>query len=163
HNLVTDYLLAHRPSHPSLREAGAALPGFLAGHALARESPWLSELARLERTHLELYDGPDAVAVSLADIRAIAPADLPATRLRAIPCHTLLRARFPIAALWKTPVADQLREQPETLLVWRHDVTVFHRAIPDDEAPLLEMLATGANFEALCARLLAAVSEDRAP
>ena len=36
HNLVTDYLVACRPAHPSLREVGARLPGFLARHPSSR-------------------------------------------------------------------------------------------------------------------------------
>lgn len=37
HALVTDYLQACPPAHPSLREAGARLPGFVEGHALAAD------------------------------------------------------------------------------------------------------------------------------
>src|SRR6185295_6948564 len=71
HGLVTDYLAACPPSHPSLREAGARLPNFLAGHPLAAERPWLAELARLERARLEVFDGPDAAPVTMAALREV--------------------------------------------------------------------------------------------
>src|SRR5262249_54882793 len=35
HDFVTDYLVACPPGHPSIERAGARLPGYLAGHALA--------------------------------------------------------------------------------------------------------------------------------
>src|SRR5262249_592418 len=60
HNLATDYLLAHPSEHPSLRYLGRRLPEFLAGHALARESACLTDLARLEWTRADLFDASDA-------------------------------------------------------------------------------------------------------
>ena len=71
HDLVTDYLQACPPAHPSLREAGARLPAFLAAHALAADRPWLAELARLERARLEVFDGPDAAPLSIAALRDV--------------------------------------------------------------------------------------------
>ena len=65
HDLVVDYLAAIPPRHPSLREVGARLPAFLAAHSTARARPWLAELARLERTRLELVDAPDAETLTL--------------------------------------------------------------------------------------------------
>jgi hypothetical protein len=167
HNIVTDYLIARRPAHPSLREVGARLPAYLAGHPLVADRPWASELARLERLHLELFDGSDADPMSLDDVRALPPADLGGLVLRAVPCHTLLRSRFPITDLWKDPghhdSSEALPEQPETLLVWRQDFTVFHRGVPDDEASLLPLLTYGTRFDAVCARLAELVPEENVP
>ncbi|HEY7376372.1 MAG TPA: DNA-binding domain-containing protein, partial [Polyangia bacterium] len=73
HGLVTDYLVACPPNRPSLREAGARLPDFLARHALAGARPWLAELARLERARTEVFDGPDARPLALDDLRGVAP------------------------------------------------------------------------------------------
>jgi hypothetical protein len=101
HNLVTDYLLACRPAHPSLREVGARLPAYLAHHPLTEARPWLSELARLERTRLELFDGPDAETLTLDSVRAMPPEALPELPLRAIPCQAVVRVEYAIAPLWR--------------------------------------------------------------
>jgi hypothetical protein len=166
HNLVTDYLVACRPKHPSLRDAGARLPAFLAEHPLAEGRAWVAELARLERTHLELHDGPDAEALSLEFVRTIQPAELGALTLLAIPSHRLLRNRFQVSAVWKAPDRHQAagapREISETLLVWRQDLTVFHRAVPADEEALLQLVATGARFDIVCERLLESEGDERA-
>jgi hypothetical protein len=166
HNLITDYLVACRPAHPSLREAGARVPGFLARHALAEGRPWVDELARLERMHLDLFDGPDAETLTMEELRARAPQLLPGLLLRAIPCHAVLRTRFAIAGVWRAlgagePV-DTVPEVAETLLVWRQGIEVFHRTVGADEVPLLPMLGEGATFGAICERLLEGTPEDQA-
>ena len=59
HNLVTDYLLRHPSSHPSLRELGRRLPAFLADHAIAAEFPVAADLARLEWARVDVFDERD--------------------------------------------------------------------------------------------------------
>ena len=157
HALVTDYLQACPPAHPSLREAGARLPAFVAGHALAADRPWLAELARLERARLEVFDGPDAAPLSIAALRDVAPERFGALRLRLIPAHRLLSGRFTISETWRAddPAAVLPRAEPEALIVWRRDVDVFHRPADADEARWLPRMADGegVSFESLCATL----------
>jgi hypothetical protein len=183
HNLITDYLLAHRPAHPSLREVGARLPGYLATHPLTEDRPWLSELARLERLRFELFDGPDAEALTLDWVRALPPASLPDLALRAVPCLATLSTKFAIAPLWraledaragaKRPEDRSAEDRPAedrpatldagvpppgsrgTILIWRKDLTVFHRALDADEIVCLPLLQAGTTFAAICERALA--------
>ena len=166
HNLVTDYLVACRPAHPSLREAGARLPDFLARHPSIEGRAWVAELARLERAHLELYDGPDAEVLTLDELRALPPDDLPGLVLQAIPSHAVLRNRFAISEAWKALApgesAGAASNDAETLLVWRQDIEVFHRVVDAVEGPVLALIRDGARFEAVCERLLEAVPEDQA-
>jgi hypothetical protein len=165
HGLVTDYLLACPPGHPSLREAGARLPDFLTAHALDGARPWLAELARLERARTEVFDGPDARPVTIEDLRGVPPERFAALRFRLIPSHRLLANRFAIMALWRAhPEEEEAADgdaavvpaaAPETLVVWRRDDVVFHRAADADEARWLPRLAAdqGLLFETLCADL----------
>jgi hypothetical protein len=156
HNLVTDYLVACPPEHPSLREAGARLPGFLAAHGAGRERPWLVELARLERTRLELVDGPDAPAITLAALEQVPAERFGALRLLRVPSSALLENRFAILPLWRgSEDAPEVPEaRAETVLVWRRrDLDVHHRAIDPEEAECLGRVAAGLSFEDLCARL----------
>jgi hypothetical protein len=166
HGLVTDYLQACRPDHPSLREVGARLPTFLAAHACAAERPWLAELARLERARLEVFDGPDAAPASIAALREVPPDHFGELRFRLIPSHRLLDGRFAIGATWRAedpndappPVA------PETMIVWRRDGTVFHRPADADEAAWLPRLAAapGVLFGDLCAALAEELPDEAA-
>jgi hypothetical protein len=157
HNLVTDYLVACPPDHPSLREAGARLPAFLAAHPAARDRPWLAELARLERARLELVDAADAPAVALAELERIPPERFGALRLRLVASHALLENRFAIAPLWRAsePPSDPPAPVPAALLVWRRrDLDVYHRAVDAEEATCLRRLGReDVTFEDLCATL----------
>jgi hypothetical protein len=191
HNLITDYLLACRPAHPSLREAGARLPAYLARHPLAENRPWLPELARLERLRLELFDGPDAELLTFDAVRALPPETLPELAVRAIPCHAVLRTEYAITSLWRAleagsdptktdetppdetranearsedrgvhPPHDETRSVPadpppipEAILIWRQELTVFHRVLDSDEAAFLSLLQQGATFATMCENL----------
>lgn len=154
--VIVDYLDACRPRDPSLREAGARLPTFLATHPGVADRPWIAELARLERTRLELFDGPDAETLTVSALRGRAPERFAALSLRLIPSHALLSGRFDVAALWRAdePGAWSPSPAPSTVLVWRGDLEVLHRAVEDDEATWLRRLgAEDVSFEALCAGL----------
>jgi hypothetical protein len=156
HNLVTAYLLACPPAHPSLAFTGDRLPAFIAGHPLAEERPWLVPLAHLERAYVEIFDGPDATTVSLDDLRGLPPAELMAVPLALIPCHRLLAHNFAIDPLWRAIDDGRLPEpvvvsaEREVILAWRHDVDVSHRVIDGEERPLLALAAAGTTVERLC-------------
>ena len=163
---VTDYLQACPPSHPSLREAGARLPAFLAAHVLAVDRPWLAELARLERARLEVFDGPDAAPISITSLRDVPSDRFGALRFRLIPAHRLLENRFAIAAAWRAETGgdEPPRAEPETLIVWRREGTVYHRAADADEARWLPRLAgeDGVQLGDLCAALADTLSDEAA-
>jgi hypothetical protein len=166
HGLVADYLQACPPSHPSLREAGARLPAFLVTHALGVDRPWVAELARLERARVEVFDAPDAAPVSIASLRDVPPERFGALRFRLIPAHRLLENRFAIAPVWRGENGSDTppRAAAETLIVWRRDATVYHRAADPDEARWLPRLARedGVEFGDLCAALGATLSDEAA-
>jgi hypothetical protein len=156
HNLVTDYLAACPPAYPSIAQAGARLPRFLEGHAATRERPWMPGLAALESAHTELFDGPDADPVTLEELRTAA-GELMNLVLCPVPCARLLSHPFALSEVWESPdEAPALR--PETLLVWRQDVEVFHRPIDDGERAIFSML-DGRPLQAICDHLPGTVEE----
>jgi hypothetical protein len=164
-DLVADYLEVCRPNHPSLREAGARLPAFLAAHAAATARPWVAALAHLERARLELFDGPDAEVLTLEALRALPPATFAALPLRLVPSHALLETRFDVAALWRAedPAAVPPAMAPTTLIVWRRDGEVFHRLADVEEAAWLPRFVTSAvTFEEVCAALATHRTEEAA-
>jgi len=162
HGLVTDYLQVCPPRDLSLREAGARLPDFLAGHALGHALPWLAELARLERARLEVFDGPDAAPLSITTLSQLPPERFAGLRLALVPAHRVQAGRFAIAETWRAAEgvndpssAAPPRETPETLIVWRRDGEVFHRPADADEAHWFPRLSApdGVAFEVVCAQL----------
>jgi hypothetical protein len=156
HALVLDYLEVCRPDHPSMREVGARLPAFLAEHAVAAARPWLADLARLERTRLEMVDGADAGTFTLEALRTLPSERFAALRLQLVPSHALLATRFDVVPLWRSEETGNAipAPSPTALLVWRQELEVLHRVVDGEEADWLRQLEAGdVTFEELCAGL----------
>ena len=153
HNLVTDYLVAHPPTRWSLRWAGERLPGFLRGHALGEERPWLADVAALEWARNEAFQARDAEgrpAEALAEL----PADAwPEVRFDAPPGTSVLETRWDLAAWWAGAPAGEPRPAgaAQDLLVWRDaDDDVRHEALPAADAQAARLLLSGAGLARIC-------------
>jgi hypothetical protein len=154
HNLVTDYLIACPSTHPSVRNVGAKLADYLKTHALGVERPWLVELARLERARTELFDGPDGEPVTMDELRALAPEQFVALPLPLVPSHLFLDVEHAVDDVWRAAENEEAVEAPapgaRTLLVWRQEVTVYHRALEPLEKAALLRARDGASFGVVC-------------
>jgi len=168
HDLVTDYLLAHPSEHPSLRYVGRALPAFLAVHARAADAPWLPELAALEWARLDVFDRADVAPLAREALAPVAPeafADLP---LRLVPAHEVVPARYAVEETWRAieagapPAPPPPADPAHALLVWRRDVSVWHRPVAPPEAAALALVRGGCTFGALCAELGRAHGDEEA-
>jgi hypothetical protein len=159
HDLATDYLQAHPSRHPSLRFAGAALPGFLARHALGATRPWLTELAALEWARVDVFDRADAEVLGQAALSALAPEAFAALALAPVPACALVPAAWTVEDVWRAiegggePAAPTVAEPEHAILVWRRGVTVHHRTVGARERRALESLLPGTTFGALCTAL----------
>ncbi len=152
HNLVTDYLLAHAPTHYSLRELGRALPGFLETHELGRQLPVLVDLARLEWARVDVFDETDAEPLSRESLLEQG-SEAPGTAAFAlVPSARLLRLGASVLPFWKhlheehTGEGAMLagsRAEKGAVLVWRRAFAVFHRSLAPDEESCLRALAAG--------------------
>ena len=92
-DLTAEYV-AERPSrHPSLRELGRALPGWLA--AQRPDAPALASLAALEWARADVYDLADEPAMTLD-----APRAFPSERFGELPLKLIAAHRF-VAVDWR--------------------------------------------------------------
>jgi len=155
-DLVTDYLLAHPPSHFSLRELGRALPGFVARHPLGAEVPLLADLARLEWARVDVFDEADAAPLTREDLLAAASRDPEERVLGLVPASRLLGLDRSVLPLWRhleevqaseavdeAPPGLEARGEVGVVLVWRRGFAVWHRSAEPDEGHCLEALADG--------------------
>ncbi len=158
HNLVTDFVLAHPPTHFSLRELGRPLPGFVEGHALAGERPGLADLAALEWARCDVFDDVDTAPLT-RDALLRAAAEPEALRLRRLPASRWLELDPIALRRWRELDDDAAPETADTpappadarastpVLVWRRDLSVLHRSLADDESACLRALdAEGATL-----------------
>jgi hypothetical protein len=168
HDLATDYLQAHPSRHPSLRHVGAALPGFVAGHAIATQRPWVAELAALEWARVDVFDRADADLLAREALAGLPPEAFAGLALAPVPAVALVPAAFGVEDTWRAIEAGGAATAParapdgHALVVWRRGVAVQHRAVDAAERRALERLLAGTTFGALCADLGAATGSDEA-
>ncbi len=163
HNLVTDYLLEHPPAHYSLRHAGVRLPEFLRRHPLAREHPFLADLARLEAAILDSFDAADTPVLSAAALASLPADSWAAARFQPTASVQILDLEWNADAVWEVAVAaeaateagsagacEAARLEAVSVQVWRQQLRVFHRRLQALEHRCLSLLLEGASFAAIC-------------
>ena len=164
-DLTADYLAEWPSRHPSLRELGRALPGWMAGQR--PDQPALASLAALEWARADVYDLADEPAMTLDAPRAFPPERFGELPLKLIGAHRFVEVDPATEALWDGPTpnaadpAGALLGSLEaggvaTLLVWRQEIAVYHRAVDPEERAALALVSTGSRFGVICDALSAA-------
>lgn len=156
HDLITDYLLACPPGAPDLRRIGDRLPAYLEQHRLARDRPWLIEMAALELGLARALDAPDAAPLRREALARLPSSAWPETRFRLVPSVSVLQAWHDLdrlaeacAAGVREPVVAR-NDAPLSLLVWRRGHAVQFRRLDPPEALALAQLQRGDRFEQVC-------------
>ena len=144
-DLVRDYLADHPSTEPSIRHIGGAFPAFLKGHT----PEYLGDLARLEWARLDVFDSPDAVPLTLDELRRIPAARWPALGFALVPACARIVLDWPVHRLWADPKATLVAE-PTALRIWREDFIVSQCVMDAGEMAALERLAAGEPFAAVC-------------
>jgi uncharacterized protein (UPF0276 family) len=93
--------LAHPSQDPDLNGFGAGLAGFIDGLAPRLDDAWLADLARLEWAVHSSYYGPDAQAVTAADLAALSAAEFDTARFTLHPAARLQSSTWAVASLWQ--------------------------------------------------------------
>lgn len=163
--LAAEYLEAHPSRHPSLRHLGDRLPAFMReqGGALP---PWAADLAALEWQRYDVFDEADAPLLTMERLRALPPTAFATLPIRLVPACRVLPAGFAVEEVWRALKADEappdMPAQDRTLLVWRQDTSVYHRAVEALEAELLPLARAGTTLGLLCERVAAQLEGDTA-
>jgi hypothetical protein len=157
HNLVTGYLLEYPPREPSLYYCGRYLAEYLSDHPLREQTPFVADLAALERAIVEVFQARDAPSMEPKALRAIAPADWPAMKLRLQPAAQILALDWQVSDLVHAVEAKRAWQSPEQravkVLVWRQGACVFHRVLETIEADALDAIARDQTFAEICDRV----------
>jgi hypothetical protein len=168
HNLVTGYLIAYPPTEPSISYAGRYLGEFLHSHPLSGRWPFIAELARLERTLIEVFQAPYAEPLGAETMRSVAPEDWPGLAMRTHPALAIVDCEWRVDELLRavetgaagadgSPQAPA--RSPVSVLVWRKGSQVHYRALEDPERAALELARAGTSFSAMCEAVAAANGE----
>jgi len=162
--LVRDYLAAHPPTEPSIQHAGSALAGYLRGHRYSVELPYLGDLARLERTIIDVFHGADATPIERKHLESIPPAQWPAIEIRTLPSVMILDCKWRVGKLLRAAAGEEPWDPPEqaqvSVLVWRQHFTVYHREIEQSEACVLKLAEQPVALARLCEEVSRATDEN---
>ena len=147
----------------------------------------LADLARLERARIEVFDGPDATALSRDDLATMGPEDFPSLPLRLIPSSRVVTLETTADDVWDAiendgqndgqnggqndgqnggqndgQSSDETHAEHRVVLVWRRDLKVFHRTLDADEARIVPAMIAGTTFGGACELLDEATAAERA-
>ncbi|MBA3518208.1 MAG: putative DNA-binding domain-containing protein [Rhizobiales bacterium] len=155
------HIRATPPSSPLLFEYGRDFPDFIEAYQYARSTPWLADVARIERAWLDAYHAADAAPLAPQALAAI-PAELLAdTVFRCHPATRIVRSRFPALSLFarhrgEGPAATIETAEPEDTLITRPGMEVAVRRLPPGGALFLTRLISGEGLREAAAAALAA-------
>lgn len=157
--LASDYIASHPSRRGSVRHFGRRMPEFVAQHALSDRWPFLADLVRLELARGDMIDAADARPLRPADLAALPGQSWPDLVLSRVHASHLLQLDYPVHRLWLAINEDEpqrcdVRDPAPTYLVtWRHELTVYHRALERREFETLVALDGQTAFAGICERI----------
>ena len=146
--VARNYIAAHPPSSPVMQHYGASFSAFLAAFPPLRKSPFLTDVALVERAWLDAYHSPDVSPLDPAVLQDFAESDVVSLLFRPHPATTLVRSSFPVVTLfearhqWPAPSIDM--EEGQAALVTRSGVQVTVTQWHGASAAMIESLIDGA-------------------
>jgi hypothetical protein len=168
--LVEGYLDAHPPRSFTLRDLGLCLPEYVAAQHWLPQHALCRDMARLELAYLELFDAPDALPLDVARIAEIPEEAWQIARIELHPALRLLALDYPVASLREQLFLAQASgaavpipaPAPQHLLLYRHDLSMFHQQLSAGAHALLEALTRRVPLVAACEQAQAKIPAEAA-
>ena len=167
--LCSAYISAHDSTFASIRFYGGELAALVCEHLQHESAPLLAELARWEWAMNAVFDAADAEPIEVQALADVAPEAWAGLRFELHPSLRRLDLYWNAPQLWKALTGDmpapEATKQDEAVawLLWRHDLQIYFRPLPQAEAQALDAAGAGQSFGELCEALCATSSEVEAP
>ena len=136
----------------NLNDVGTALPSYLIDDEIARDLPFVPDLARLEHAVHSAFHASDAPPLVLTELAVWTLEEWSAAVLEFQPSVVLVSSAWPIHDIWnarETPIEEidiALEERPQHVLVGRPDGVVQCEVIDAGEAAALKSMRGGATL-----------------
>ena len=156
--LVEAYIEATPSRYPNAREYGRRLPDFMRLTAPWSEGGDAIDLARFERALSDAFDAADGPILAIGRLADISVEDWPHLAFGFHPSAATLDLAAGTEQCYASLSANKGREHGsrpdrETILVWRNDGQVFHRAVEADERLAYLEACGGKTFGDICTLL----------
>lgn len=163
--MARSHVRVNPPASPLLFEYGRAFPAFIADYEHARATPWLADVARLERAWLDAYHAADIAPLTAEAYAAIAAHDLAGLRLTPHPATRVVASPYPVVTLFAVnrgsggEPALPTATGPEDALITRPGLEVTVRHLPPGGAAFVTELIGGATLAAAAMTAAAAAPD----
>ena len=149
------HIRATPPTSPLLFEYGADFPDFIATYEWARSSPWLADIARVERAWLDAYHAADLGTLTSEALSAVPPDALAEVVFVPHPATRIVNSGFAAVSIFvqhrtESPAAT-IDATPEDALITRPGLDVIVRRLPPGGATFLKRLVSGETLGAAAA------------
>jgi len=146
--VARNYIAQSPPSSPMMQKYGATFPEFLAQFPPLASSPFLSDVALLERAYLDAYHAVDAGIVQPDDLAGLEPEETLELRFEKHPAANLIRSGHPVFELYgakqEFPDFDALDlDMPQSVLVTRPYLSVMVELLDEATAMFIAALNNG--------------------
>lgn len=132
---------------------GAGFADFVEDFSPARALPYLADVARLEMTRIRAYHAADTKPVNAEHVQAALhdPQGLLSLRLVLHPSVHVISSSYAIGSLWAAHQGVLMLsavdpQQPESVLVFRHDLEVAMLQLTPTQGRFVEALQRGATL-----------------
>jgi len=126
---------------------------FVARHPIARQLPYLADVARLEWCIEECFNALETGPLSLQRLAAVPPEQRGCLRFLLAPSCRLISSRYPIDRIWQLCQSSQTSDEQVdlgadgvSLIVRRDGYAVTTEAVTTAQLTMLTALASGYNF-----------------
>lgn len=167
--IANEFIAAYPSHHPSLRWLGEKLAEFLSTHPTWANQIPVAELAEFEWAQTTAFDAADERTSTLDDVRALAPDAWMTMQLKFHDSVQLLNFYSNTPTLWNSLINEESPAEPEIMnesnawLIWRDDLRVVFRPLPQTEAWALQAFLNGNNFAEVCEGLCEWFEEEQVP
>lgn len=156
--LVEAYIEATPSHYPNARDYGRCLPDFMRLTAPWSEGGDAIDLARFERVLSDAFDAADGPVLAIDRLADISVENWPHLTFGFHPSAAMLDLAAGTALRYVSLSANkggerESRRDSETILVWRTDGQVFHRAVDAGERLAYLEACTGMTFGDICTLL----------
>ena len=141
------YLRAHPPTSPLMMFYGEDFPDFIAQMPQLAHLGYLPDVARLELALRRSYHAADVPPMDAAELGALAPDALMATRLKLVPAAQLIRSAWPIHGIWRFNTEDgapKPEAQAEDVVILRPEFDPEPHLLPPGGGAFLDALQNDA-------------------
>ena len=164
HNLITDYLLEHPSSNPSLRFLGLRMESFVRKQG-DKYPPWLADLIALEWARVDVFDAKEHSVVTSDDVQDLPPESWGELGFQLIPALRFLKLDYPVDRVWslldqEQKVSDVI-EGDVIVIAWRQGFYLKHARISEQEYQALMSLQDGHSFGTSCEAFLPEIAEEQ--